>query len=201
MHLPAIPRHLRRAVFALLAVLAIAVGALLLDGLTDDLARSDVAIVLGSKVEPGGQPSVRLAARLDRAAQLYQDGIVPLIIVSGGPGIEGFDEGEVMRDYLAASKGIPVDRIVVDSLGYNTGATARNSAAIMRARGLTSATVVTQYFHISRTRLALRAQGIDPIRTAHARLLEWRDVYSTLREVAAMVAYLPSFMAGNEAAQ
>jgi len=199
MHLPAITRHLRRPVLVLLTLLVLAVAALLVDGLNDDLARSDVAIVLGSKVEPGGQPSLRLAARLDRAAQLYRDGIVPLIIVSGGPGIEGFDEGEVMRDYLVAN-GIPADRIVVDSLGYNTGATARNSAAIMRAKGLTSATVVTQYFHISRTRLALRAQGIAPVRNAHAKLLEWRDVYSTLREVAAMVAYLPSFMAGTDAA-
>lgn len=199
MHLPPIPKYLRVGAMALLAALVLAVAALLADGLSDDLARSDVAIVLGSKVEPGGQPSVRLAARLDRAAQLYRDGIVPLVIVSGGPGIEGFDEGEVMRDYLV-SKSIPSDRIVVDSAGYNTGATARNSAAIMRARGLTSATVVTQYFHISRTRLALRAQGISPVRSAHAKLLEWRDVYSTLREVAAMVAYLPSFLAGVEAA-
>lgn len=199
MHLSSLPRFVRLSAAVFAAVLVLAIAALLIDGLSDDLARSDVAIVLGSKVEDNGQPSVRLAARLDRAVQLYRDGIVPLVIVSGGPGIEGFDEGKVMRDYLM-SKSVPLDRIVVDSIGYNTGATARNSAAIMRARGLTSATVVTQYFHISRTRLALRAQGIDPVRSAHAKLLEWRDVYSTLREVAAMVAYLPSFMAGTDAA-
>jgi vancomycin permeability regulator SanA len=199
MHLPALPRPLRISLAVVASVLVLAIAALLIDGLTDDLTHSDVAIVLGSKVEDNGQPSLRLAARLDRAVQLYRDGIVPLVIVSGGPGIEGYDEGQVMRDYMVA-KQVPAERIVVDSIGYNTGATARNSAAIMRARGLTSATVVTQYFHISRTRLALRAQGIDPIRSAHARLLEWRDVYSTLREVAAMVSYLPSFMAGTDAA-
>ncbi|QEI06673.1 YdcF family protein [Pigmentiphaga aceris] len=199
MHLPSVPRFVRITALSLFAALILAIAALLYDGLSDDLSKSDVAIVLGSKVELNGQPSIRLAARLDRAVQLYRDGIVPLIIVSGGPGIEGFDEGEVMRDYLV-SKSVPVDRILIDSIGYNTGATARNSAAIMRAKGLTSATVVTQYFHISRTRLALRAQGIAPIRTAHAKLLEWRDVYSTLREVAAMVTYLPSFLAGDDAA-
>jgi vancomycin permeability regulator SanA len=199
MHLPPIVRYLRRVVAALALLLGVAVAALLFDGLTDDLSRSDVAIVLGSKVEPGGQPSVRLAARLDRAAALFDAGVVPRIIVSGGPGIEGFDEGVVMRDYLVG-KSVPADRILVDSLGYNTAATARNSAAIMRANGMKSATVVTQYFHISRTRLSLRAQGIDPIRSAHAKLLEWRDVYSTLREVVAMVAYLPAFMANADAA-
>jgi vancomycin permeability regulator SanA len=199
MHLPAVPRFVRITFLSLFAALVVAIGALLFDGLSDDLSRSDVAIVLGSKVELDGQPSKRLAARLDRAVALYQTGIVPLVIVSGGPGIEGFDEATVMRDYLV-SKAIPADRILLDSIGYNTGATARNSAAIMREKGLTSATVVTQYFHIPRTQLALQAQGISPVRTAHAKLLEWRDVYSTLRELAAMVAYLPSFLAGTDAA-
>jgi len=37
---------------------------------------------------------------------------------------------------------------------------AKNSAAIMQQRGLTSAVVVTQYFHITRARYALRRAGV-----------------------------------------
>jgi vancomycin permeability regulator SanA len=157
-------------------------------GLADDLRPTDVGVVLGSKVERDGRPSARLAARLDRGASLYTEGVVRHLIVSGGTGVEGFDEAAVMRDYLLA-KGIPGAAILVDSAGNTTDATARNCAALMKARGMTSATVVTQYFHVPRTRLALRRYGIARIGSAHARFFELRDLYSIVREVAALPSY------------
>jgi hypothetical protein len=51
-------------------------------------------------------------------------------------------------------------------------------------------TVVTQYFHISRSRLALRKFGVKDVGKAHARIFEWRDVYSVPREVVAWWVYL-----------
>ncbi|WED44059.1 hypothetical protein [Legionella cardiaca] len=39
---------------------------------TDKIHRSDVAIILGSKVNPDGTLSQRLAARLNKGIQLYQ---------------------------------------------------------------------------------------------------------------------------------
>ena len=68
--------------------------------LSDELEKADVALVLGNKVEPDGTPSARLAARLDRTAELYHEGYFPLVIVSGGTGKEGYPEGTAMRDYL-----------------------------------------------------------------------------------------------------
>jgi uncharacterized SAM-binding protein YcdF (DUF218 family) len=50
-------------------------------------------------------------------------------------------------------------------------------------------TVVTQYFHVPRTRLALRRQGVADIRSAHAAYFELRDLYAIAREVAALPAY------------
>jgi len=181
---------LKRLLTALaLAALVAGVGALLADGLRDDAVRCDVGIVLGSKVGPGGLPSSRLAARLDKAVELYRAGMFGSVIVSGGTGREGYDEATVMRAYLVA-RAIPAAAIIVDSAGVNTAATARNSAALMRARGLHSALVVTQYFHITRSKQALRASGVATVRGAHADLFEWRDVYSTLREAVAIPVYL-----------
>ncbi|MDC8757197.1 YdcF family protein [Janthinobacterium fluminis] len=175
---------------ALMAALLAASGgcALLADGLRDNVQRCDVAIVLGSKVELDGRPSARLAARLDKAAALYRAGLFPRVIVSGGLGKEGYDEAAVMRDYLVAHA-VPAPAIIVDSGGVNTTATARNSAALMRAGGLRSAVVVTQYFHIPRTRLALRDSGVATVYSAHADYFEWRDIYSTLREAVALPVY------------
>lgn len=183
---------LRRAL-QILAVLAVLFGffatGIIVDGLTDDLGPTDVGVVLGSKVDPDGQPSPRLAARLTRALELYERGEFKTLIVSGGTGVEGFDEAKVMKAWLVARK-VPAEAILVDSQGVNTWATAVNSAALMRRHGFTSATVITQYFHIPRARMALRRQGFTDVRTAHARFFEWRDAYSTAREVIGFAPYL-----------
>jgi vancomycin permeability regulator SanA len=158
------------------------------DGLRDDVARTDVGVVLGNKVELDGQPSDRLRARLDRALELYDDGHLEMIIVSGGTGVEGFDEAEVMRTYLE-EHGVPADRIVADSDGYTTWMTAQNAVAIAEEHGLESVTVITQYHHISRAKLAFRKAGFEEVGSAHARIFEWRDLYSIGREFAAYYRY------------
>lgn len=172
-------------VFLLFAVTA---SCIVIAGLSDDIQISDVAVILGSKVESNGQPSMRLAARLDRVQALYKSQIVKMLIVSGGIGKEGFDEAEVMRDYLIRN-GIPATAIILDDKGANTQDTARNCSRLMRIHGFKSVIIVTQYFHIPRTRLALHAYGINQVHSAHAQYFELRDIYSTVREVFALPLY------------
>lgn len=169
--------------FTLAAALIVA------DGLTDDIRAADVAIVPGNTVETDGRPSARLRARLDRTVSLYRQGLFPNVIVSGGVGREGFDEAEVMKRYLVEN-GVPDDRIHVDSGGYTTYLTARNAARMMRENGWQSALVISQYFHVPRTRLAVKRSGVAPVFSAHAQYFELRDVYSIVREVAGYGAYL-----------
>ncbi|MDT3235847.1 MULTISPECIES: YdcF family protein [Pseudomonas syringae group] len=164
-------------------------GLIAMDGLSDNAQTSDAAIVLGSKVTPDGVPSARLQARLDRAVELYRQGRVRNIIVSGGTGVEGFSEAVGMANYLAERSGLPREAILLDEQGNTTKDTARNSAQIMKQRGFKSAVVVTQYFHITRSRYALYQAGVTQVSTAHARYFEWRDLYSLAREVAALPAY------------
>ena len=178
------------AALALAAFCALTAIALVADGLTDNPKPADVAIVFGSKVEPNGRPSARLRARLDAGAALYHQALAKDIIVSGGFGKEGYDEAVVMKQYLVDS-GIPADRIVVDSHGDNTLLTAQNAALIMKDRNATSAIIVSQYFHISRARLALKRCGVSTVTSVHAKCFEPRDFYSIAREVAAYYAYLP----------
>jgi uncharacterized SAM-binding protein YcdF (DUF218 family) len=111
------------------------------------------------------------------------------VIVSGGPSREGPNEATVMAEYLVA-KGVPADRIVVDRIGVNTAATARNTASVAKARHWSSVLVISQYFHIPRCRLALSQNGFDQVYSAHAHYFEWRDLYSIPREVIAYIAYL-----------
>jgi len=182
-------RTTRVVVLMLLMAPVALVIAILLDGLMDNARESDVGIVLGSKVMPDGTPSARLRARLDKADQLFQQGMFKYVIVSGGTGKEGYSEARVMADYLVGQKKVPREAIILDEYGNNTQATAQNSAAIMKERGLTSAVVVTQYFHITRTRYALRRACVAMVSTAHARYFEMRDLYSIAREAIAVPVY------------
>jgi vancomycin permeability regulator SanA len=182
-------RTIRVAILILLIAPLALVIAILLDGLTDNVVKSDVGIVLGSKVMPDGTPSARLRARLDKADELFQSGMFKYVIVSGGTGREGPNEARVMADYLAGEKKVPREAIILDEHGNTTQATARNSASIMKQRGLTSAVIVTQYFHITGTRYALRRAGVTTVSTAHARYFEMRDLYSIAREVIALPVY------------
>ena len=174
---------------ALFAWFVIHTAIILIDGLNDELQPVDIAVVLGNKVELDGQPSERLQARLDKAVELYHEGYFPLIVVSGGIGMEGFDEAEVMKAYLV-SKDVPEEHIIEDPAGYNSGMTAQNTKQIMDQQGLDSVMIITQYFHISRTKLAFKSEGVEEIYSAHARIFELRDVYSIIREFPAYYKYL-----------
>jgi len=163
-------------------------GLIVWDGVRDDLHQADVGVVLGNKVEPDGRPSNRLKARLDLTVELYRSKFFPAILVSGGVGKEGFDEAVVMRDYLVEC-GIPSQSILLDSKGINTAATAENTQALSKECHWHSALVITQYFHVSRSVLAMRRAGIPSVYSAGAKYFEWRDLYSIPRELAGYVAH------------
>lgn len=170
------------------AGILIALAILISSGLNDKIGKADVALVLGNTVNTDGTPSPRLQARLDKTLELYRDGYFPTIIVSGGVGIEGYDEAKVMGDYLV-SHGVPADQIIMDNEGINTSASAKKTLRILNESNKKSVLVVSQYFHLPRARLALERLAISPIYSAHANFFEWRDIYSSLREVIAYISY------------
>jgi len=179
------------AIFTSVVIVAflLASAVLIARGMSDEIHEADVAVVLGNTVNPDGLPSRRLAARLDMAVELYQRGTFKNVIVSGGVGREGFDEAVVMKDYLTR-RGVPQDKIIVDSLGVTTAATAKNAATIAKVHRWSSVLVVSQYFHIPRCRLAFSRAGFDRVYAAHAHYFELRDIYSIFREVMGYAAYL-----------
>jgi vancomycin permeability regulator SanA len=163
--------------------------AILIDGFTDNLDKAYTAVVLGNTVYPDGTPSPRLKARLDKAVELYRQGYFKRIIVSGAQGGEGYDEARVMKNYLI-SHGVEPQAVLPDPNGFNTFETARNTAALLRRAEDKSVMVITQYFHVTRCRIALNKFGITEVRSAHANYFGLRDIYSLFREVAAIPVYL-----------
>ena len=181
-----------RAVVLFAAALpaAFACGAALIayDGLHDRLGKADVGVVLGNKVEPNGEPSLDLATRLDEAGDLYRQGYFPILIVSGGVGPGAYDEPGAMRAYLVR-QGVPAAAIVLDRTGINTRATAVNTAAWMRAHRASRVLVISQFYHIARSRLAFERCDVRTIYTAHGRRFSTRDVWGLGRDTAGYLVY------------
>jgi vancomycin permeability regulator SanA len=121
----------------------------------DSVPHVSVGIVLGALVD-GDRPSAFLASRLDVALGLYQRHQVDVLLVSGADDHHGYDEPDVMRNYLVA-RGVPAGRVVVDRGGTNTW---DSCVRARRVFGLDQAILVTQAFHVARAIALCRANGV-----------------------------------------
>ena len=127
-------------------------------GTTDYRRPADVAVVFGAQVHRGGVPSSTLTWRVDTACELYREGLVDRLLMSGSVGDSGYDEAVVMRD-MAIDRGVPPDAIEVDSHGVNTEATVANTVRLFAAQGIDRVLAVSNAYHLPRIKLAYRRQG------------------------------------------
>lgn len=117
----------------------------------------EVAIVPGALVEPDGDMSAMLAARVEQASRLWHAGKVEKILVSGDHGSWKYDEPDTMRKALVRD-GVAPEDIFEDHAGFDTWAT------MVRAReifGVREAVVVTQGFHMPRALFLAGEAGIE----------------------------------------
>lgn len=154
-----------------------------LDGLSDNGKSADIAVILGNKVNEDGTLSERLEKRLESGLTLYQNHRVKKIIVSGGLGKEGFYEGDKMKAFLISKK-IPDSVIIVDNLGNNTRATVVNTLKLKDSLDFKSIIVVSQYYHVTRTKMLFKKQGFQNVSSVSPDYFEIKDAYSILREFA-----------------
>jgi vancomycin permeability regulator SanA len=155
------------------ATLAVAVAAwavvfplaqMLFFGTTDYRRPADAAVVFGARVYATGQPSPLLADRIATGVDLYRSGLVPVLVMSGGDGSDGFNEARVMRD-VAVADGVDPAAVLVDPAGNSTEATVANVTALIPARsggaGALRIIAVSQAYHLPRVQLAFANAGID----------------------------------------
>ena len=117
----------------------------------------DAVMVLGAKVYSNGKPSPLLRDRLDYGYEIYTQGKVKKILLSGDHGQTEYDEVNVMRDYLL-ERGVPREDIFMDHAGFNTYDSMYRAKAIF---GIGSLLVSTQDFHMARSVYIARKLGID----------------------------------------
>ena len=157
------------------------------DGLTSKPNKSEYAVILGNKVNSDGTLSDRLKSRVLKGLDLYNDSLVKKILVSGGLGKEGFYEAQKMADFLVAN-GVEKQDVIIDDYGNNSWLTAMNFKKL--ESNSKSVVIVTQFYHITRCKLAFRKLGIENVSAVSPNYFELRDFYSLFREFFGYYKYL-----------
>jgi uncharacterized SAM-binding protein YcdF (DUF218 family) len=156
--------------------------AVFLFGQRDEARFADAIVVLGA-AQYNGRPSPVLQARLDHAIDLYRRDLASTLIFTGGVGVgDTVSEAEVGRRY-AGKHGVPLDQMMIEPAGLSSDQSMQTVARLMRSRGLESAILVSDPFHMLRLRLIARRLGVraysSPTRSSPIRLNspeEWRHI-------------------------
>lgn len=136
-----------------------------------DEARPSQAILVLGAAHYNGKPSPVLRARLDHAADLYHEGIAPVVVVTGGTA-EGDEvsEARASADYLTGQRQVPDSSILRETSGRNSWESLAASARFLRDRGINDVVLVSDPFHAERIDRIADEVGIDghpsPTRTS-----------------------------------
>lgn len=165
-------------------------------GRTDFRRPADAAVILGAKVYDDGSLSRALKDRLVTGIELYRQGLVSYLVMSGGTGKNGLSEPRQMASYATKVGGVPAERILLDEAGINTAQSARNCGRIAREHGFKTYLTVSQYFHCARVKMIFERNGSscytvptcsnEEVRAAGALT---RDTFFLLREAVAFPFY------------
>lgn len=142
-----------------------------------------VAVVFGAGLWRDGSPTPVLRDRVETAADLYFQGKVKKLLMSGGRASVYYDEPGAMRTF-ALALGVPEQDILLDYAGDRSYDTCYRAKHIF---GLGEVTLVTQRFHLPRTlflcnRLGLPAVGVEADRRIYRRS---STTFWNLREIPA----------------
>lgn len=129
---------------------------------TSKNTKADVILVLGA-AQFNGTPSQVLTARLDHALDLYKKADVKYIVVTGGkqPG-DVSTEASASANYLI-ERGVDDSHILREVNGSSTYDSLQDSAKFLKEKGLKKVILVTDGFHMLRSRLIAEEFGLKVI--------------------------------------
>jgi uncharacterized SAM-binding protein YcdF (DUF218 family) len=127
----------------------------------DEARKADAIMVLGA-AQFNGKPSPVLEARLSHAFDLWQQGLAPIIVVTGGkqPG-DKFTEASSGAQYLIA-RGVPDTAIRREVQGKTSWESIAASARFLKAEGKTRVLLVSDPYHSLRIKGIAAEVGLTP---------------------------------------
>jgi uncharacterized SAM-binding protein YcdF (DUF218 family) len=165
-------------------------------GIVTEASRQEIrpadAIAVFGAAEYAGRPSPVYRARLDHAFDLFQRGVAPVVITTGGAAADpSFSEGGVGHDYLM-HRGIPDSDLIAETQGSDTAQSAQRISVIMRANHMRSCVAVSDAYHVFRIRKLLEHEGVQvyvsPRPDSRPRSL-WQRGQAVLREAVSYITW------------
>lgn len=127
---------------------------------TSEISKNKVGLVLGtSKYLTNGQINLYFKYRIDATVDLFKNGKIDYVLISGDNGSYFYDEPTDFKNELII-RGIPAEKIYLDYAGFRT------LDSVVRAKeifGQESFTIISQQFHNERAIYLAEKHGINAI--------------------------------------
>ena len=126
----------------------------------DETRSADAAIVLGASVYDNS-PSPVFCERINHAVELYDNGYVNTIIMTGGVGEGNIrSEADIAREY-AEQQGVPEEAILIEETSTITSENLENAKRLMEQNDMDTALIVSDPLHMKRAMMYAHDLGID----------------------------------------
>lgn len=154
-------RSLAGLLLVVAGIWAVSLIGVLIFGSIDQAKAADSIVVLGA-AQYDGRPSPVLRARLDHAIDLWKHGMGRVLVLTGGRGTgDTTSEADVGRVY-ARKHGIPDTVILLENTGRTTRESMLGVAKLLDDRGIKTAILVSDPFHMLRLSIIGRRFGLTP---------------------------------------
>ena len=132
-------------------------------GSRDQAAPADAIIVLGAAAYDS-RPSPVFEERIRHGIDLYQRGLAPTLIFTGGYGGVGarFAESQVAKRY-AVRRNVPAQAILIETQSRTTRENLIQARELMRTRDLHRVIVVSDPMHMARAMRLCQELGIEAL--------------------------------------
>ncbi|MGH8929769.1 MAG: YdcF family protein [Egibacteraceae bacterium] len=126
-----------------------------------DEAREVQAIVVLGAAQYDGRPSPVFQSRLDHAAALYEQGLAPIVVVTGGgrPG-DRYSEARAAAEYLY-TRGVPDDAQRREVDGRSSWESLSATARFLSDEGIDQVLLVSDPWHSYRIESIAKGEGLD----------------------------------------
>ena len=164
-----------------------------------EIPEADAIVVISGNAGKNGGLFGETEARLNRAVALYDEGLAPRLVVSGGTLGQNQPVAEAMRD-AAVAAGVPADAITIETGAHSTLQNALFTADIEDLDKAGRILLVTHRYHLPRANASFQWAGFSNITNIAADAdagfqitpgLLWESVkwpYNVLRAAAASAA-------------
>jgi uncharacterized SAM-binding protein YcdF (DUF218 family) len=183
-------------------VVAAVVGAMLVAGWMtyriwdignrDERRPVDAIVILGA-AQYNGRPSEIFRSRIEHAIQLYDDGLAPYLVVTGGKAEGDRTTEAATARAIALQGGVPASAILVEDRGRTTLQSLRGTAELLREHGLSTALFVSDRTHMLRVLRIARDEGIEaygsPTDTSPTDATFGNRFEATLHEIGGLALY------------